>query len=358
MAHTLPDMTQVDEAKPGFLPLIGGVLLLVLSLGLAGVAWESYQRGVPGVPTTPPEQEGAIVLFAPPDVEFDTYIDYRQKGDPSNEFASDAMFMWVTVKTARKQPFAIVAGFHGDARVSEYAFLSEINLAGYQEQERRRFSPLGNDNRFFEGPEVPGPDIVQYTFDVARKGMAPGEFMTLFDGALVHPVFAKDNSRITARTKRFDHVIRCSALGDPEFALSLSHQRWVDLGLATCRNDFVERSRSPINKGQKTIVTLAPACKNPRLDYAVRPAGSLASLGWEFPGDTVASVSASLTDLDEEARGQSYLFGSGVAVGLATSLLPGSLKVVYDWTRRRRRAGAGRQAPAPPAQRGLPANRV
>ena len=93
---------------------------------------------------------------------------------------------------------------------------------------------------------------------------------------------------------------------------------------------------------QKTEVSLVPTTRRPRLDFATSPvSGNLTVLGWaltwEFPGNVTARVDASLTDLDEEARGQSYLFASGVAVGLATSFFPGGLKLIVGQLNRRRR---------------------
>ncbi|GIH29822.1 hypothetical protein Aph01nite_81320 [Acrocarpospora phusangensis] len=351
-------MSQAEDAKPGSLPMIGGLLLLLLSASLAGVAWVGYERGVPGVPNKPPEQAGGVVLYAPPDVEFDTLISYSQKGSPYSPLpplAADSILIEIRFTTTHRSPFVIVAGFRGDARLTQSSFPGEkafdIDEATIGRYDDRLFWPLNSQRALSgEGENAPGPATIRYTYDVAKEPVTAGNTMVITGGALAHPVFSSDNARTAIRTKRLHQVARCPALSDPAAATSFSREQWLNAGLPTCRSDYgLTDADQRHNRRQKTTINVVPAFSNPRLDFATRPVSGDAVLGWQFPGDETARVNASLTDLDEEARGQSYLFASGVAVGLATSLFPSSVKIIYDQLnqRRRWRRQQARQDPLP-----------
>ncbi|MFI6537499.1 hypothetical protein ACIBHY_33960 [Nonomuraea sp. NPDC050547] len=351
-------MSQAEDAKPGSLPMIGGILLLLLSASLAGVAWVGYERGVPGVPDTPPEQAGGVVLYAPPDVEFDTWVSYSQKGSPNSPLApleGDSILIQIRFTTTHRSPFVIVAGFRGDARLTQSSFPGEkafdVDEATIGRYDDRLFWPLnGQRGLSGEGDNAPGPTTIRYTYKIAEETVTAGNTMVIAGGALAHPVFSSDNARTAIRTKRLYQVARCPALNDPAAATSFSREQWLSAVLPACRSDsgLTDEDRRR-NRRQKSAINVVPAFSNPRLDFVTRPVSGDTVLGWQFPGDETARVSASLTDLDEEARGQSSLFASGVAVGLATSLFPGSVKIIYDQLnqRRRWRRQQARQDPLP-----------
>ena len=289
-------------------------------LGIA--AYFMYQSGVPGAPTL---QQG-IRFRIGPETPSDT-ARIRVLSPTDTTIATDARFILrgraISAGEVELRLVAVSSDSHpylvlqlGGGAVS--TGLDVADDLPTQKESARVLRVVDSPSTFLI------PEYRKfYDLQLAIVRMNPEAMFQRTDGRYVgrttlriqmrDPAIARENARYVVATPTVLRPSLCRQLDD------ISRDEETN----TVDSDFLEKGGcgdAPADSPTRQSVTLAIPPEYFRIDYASPGLDDPGLLSWVEDGDI--RVRASLVSIDGEAIGQQLLFFSGIAIGLASGLLP------------------------------------
>jgi hypothetical protein len=298
-----------------------------MTLALSGAAYYLYRKGLPGSPHIENQvragssviERARIAALVPPGTITRTTVAYRL-GPDKKQGRGALVYLYVIAPSD-----IFYAGLYlgGDAA-------AEVAVPTINRDDVRMIRTVTTHSTV----GVPALDSIydsQLTlFQIRPEAMhhrADGRYATTIGLEITMrlPAFARENARIAVSTPRLIRARSCTMLDglrndaplrDPDL-----HQP-QDLGCSEIRD----------RRSSEQSVSLELPALDMRIDYLYPQPRDPGRLHWRTLDDL--SVQASLAAIAEEARGQQWLFLSGVAAGVAAGLAPLAIEMLV--TRRTR----------------------
>lgn len=316
--------------------LVGGIALVVVSLVLGVLSLVLFDLGRPGAPVSPesmPEYSAAeIHVYVPADVDVLVSVTYRPVGDKGGD---QTVRVLPRGRSIDREPFLTFIELRGSAQLDATTRSGALfDLPATQ----------------VELPPVPSPEPGEQDV-VERRQMflvqhEPGSFLRIpsASGNARIAALQTDNSRSTLNTaaivlKKCRNLPRTTAEVSGPDGIEVERLSWLadfyerpgscnpdeadyrgnDLGtVAIASSDGTKRSIR-IDYAKPEATTTPPTSYSPTIDWTWEP---------HWAGVGAFGVRANFVDINEESRGQSMVFLSGVLIGLATAFAPPGIALV------------------------------
>ena len=310
---------------PGVERFLGGLLLTLVSIGLCVSSWQMYRTGQPGAPPFADDRvdygrQSGTTLFLPalsPVERVSTTVRYGE--------IPEGLSQEIEIELERTEPAPTDVVVPAILIIRDGARMDEISEAT-------------NDN--YQGARM-GLRTTRSGVQYMALEFRPGERRTddaLVTGRMIVPALTRDNSRTSFVSPRFGDVQKCASTifqSGPNRAaedLDVLVERLLDpfhcIDERTVRERLADSAKS---SASITVTGLDRAAT--RVDYSSPSPDDDVDEVLHYQSDDARNgfrARASFVDLNDEARDQRLLFISGIAIGLASAIVPSALPLLWS----------------------------
>jgi hypothetical protein len=321
---------------PGLERFVGGLLLMLAAVGLCVGSWQLYRIGQPGAPLFADDRvdygrDSAATLFLPalsPVERVSTAVRFAEVPDGVRQEIAMTLERAATAPQDLTVPAILI--LRDGARMQA---ISEASNDSYQGRRMGlRKTRTGEQYMALEFHLPAGAPT-----DTARVA-----------GRMIVPALTRDNSRTSFVSPLFGDVRKCASSvfqapvdrtpEDLDLLVGRLLSPFHCLDQRTVRERIADSAKSAVS-----ISVAGSTRAATRIDYASPSPSEDANAVLQFRSEEARNgfrARASYVDLNGEARDQRLLFISGIAIGLASAIVPSALPLMWgggrEWRAARR----------------------